>query len=296
MSNLKEIRTRINSVSSTRKITSAMKMVSAAKYHKAQETIARFEPYSQRLLAVLAQTFLSEIQEAERFWFKQPEATKPEMLIVITSNSSMCAGFNQNLIKATLDQGPSIFPHSWGTERLSIICLGKKGADILTKRGINIASTDSALVEKPHFNLSFSMADTLLASYSKQAVGRVMVAYNHFRNPAVQVPTIAQYLPILLPKDETKQPVVVHPDTIFEPSKEHITKVLIPKTMRNLFHGYILQNAVGEHGARMTAMHQATDNATELLSNLVLQYNKARQAAITKEILEIISGAEALKG
>lgn len=294
MANLKEIRTRIQSVQSTRKITSAMKMVSAAKFHKAQETIFRFYPYSKKVFEVLAQAFQGVLHEEEtKKWFTECSEPKKVAFLVITSNSSMCGGFNQNLIKKVQEEGSTKLSNLWDNNSIDFYCIGKKGSDYFLKKGLSVKSTDTETIDKPNFQSSAKYADMLMETFLNNKYDTIYVAYNQFKNPAVQVPVIERFLPIEFPKnikvDTTRT-------TVFEPDSFQIVKTIIPKSLRIKMHGIILEVSAGEHGARMTAMHQATDNATDLIRNLTLQYNKARQAAITKEILEIVSGAEALKG
>lgn len=293
MSGLKEIRTRINSISSTQKITSALKMVSAAKFHKAQDTISKFKPYSQKVHDILSQIIPSTTQEIKKKWFSEPEVLNKVALIVLTSNSSMCAGFNLNLIKKIVDEGPVILKESWHNCNTSFFCLGKKGGDFFSKKGFNVAFSDNQIVNKPNFNDSASFISGLIESFYNHQYDAIYVAYNEFNNPASQTPQIKRFLPFPL-SDEIKNRKS-NENIIFEPDKDYIMQVLIPAALKTFFYEMVLENAIGEHGARMTAMHQATENAIELIKSLKLQYNKARQAAITKEILEIVSGAEALK-
>lgn len=292
MSGLKEIRTRINSITSTQKITSALKMVSAAKFHKAQETINRFKPYSRKVLDVLSQVIPSASDDILEQWFNEPKTVNKIALVILSSNSSMCGGFNQNLFKKVMDEGPQLFKEEWGTNELHLFCLGKKGGDFFSKRGFNVILNDNHITNKPNYKDSTEILSGILTSYETKEYDAVYVAYNEFKNPAVQVSIVKRFLPYPLP-DEIKH-AKPNENVTFEPTKEYIMRVLIPAALKTFFFELILENAIGEHGARMTAMHQATENAIELNKNLKLQYNKARQAAITKEILEIVSGAEAL--
>ncbi|MDX9848307.1 MAG: ATP synthase F1 subunit gamma [Tenuifilaceae bacterium] len=295
MSGLKEIRNRINSITSTQKITSAMKMVSAAKFHKAQDTFFRFKPYSEKVSEVLSQVSAGNTSAEVIKWFGKPKLPRKAALVIISSNSSMCAGFNLNLVKKVIDEGPTIFGDLWKTNNLKVFCLGKKGADALTKRGVSIGLIDTELAHRAKFNeISSFCEENLLNRFETGDYDVVYVAYNVFRNPALQEPTIRQFLPYSFAGQNSS---LKHAHKIiFEPNKEYINEVLIPMALKTSFYEMVLENAIGEHGARMTAMHQATENALELTKALKLQYNKARQAAITKEILEIVSGAEALKG
>jgi F-type H+-transporting ATPase subunit gamma len=268
-------------------------MVSAAKFHKAQETISRFKPYSIKVLDVLAQIIPSASPEVLEKWFTKNQKLDRAALVVLTSNSSMCAGFNQNLLKNIVEFGPSIFKSLWCTNNLNLYCLGKKGNDFFSKRGFNIVYNDTEIVNKPNFKSSADLFVELSNKFFNKEIDAVFVAYNEFVNPALQTPTIKQILPFVMP--EKLVSTSINQDKIFEPNKEYILDLVIPTALKTFFHEMLLENSIGEHGARMTAMHQATENAMELNKALKLQYNKARQASITKEILEIVSGAEALK-
>lgn len=293
MSNLKEIRTRIQSVAATRKITSAMKMVSAAKFHKAQETIFRYKPYANKTYEVLNQIMTEQTGNGLKQWYRSAETPQKIALVVLTSSSSMCGGFNQNLIKKVMDEGPKLFSEAWSTCNIDFYCIGKKGNDFFSKNGFKIQLEKNEIVERPNFSKTAPLADLLIGCFLSGDYDAVYVAYNQFRNPAVQVPTIEMILPL---KTDKTTDAVTGSDIIFEPGKLPIANLLVPKTIKITLHRFVLESSAGEHGARMTAMHQATDNATEIINKFTLQYNKARQAAITKEILEIVSGAEAQKG
>ncbi len=292
MSNLKEIRTRIQSVAATRKITSAMKMVSAAKFHKAQEVIAKYKPYASKTFDVLNQIAQDQADSNFLKWFRTTNTPHKAALVVITSNSSMCGGFNQSILKKVSEEMPRLLPELWGTKELEIYCLGKKGNDFFNRKGHCIKLFSSDIVDKPNFSKSAQLANVLSEMFLKGEYDAVYVAYNIYKNPAQQEASIEKLLPLSIEKSSSE----ITADFIYEPSKAQIAEVIIPKTVKITLHRYVLESSAGEHGARMTAMHQATDNATDIIQNLTLQYNKARQAAITKEILEIVSGAEALKG
>lgn len=299
MAGLKEIRTRINSIASTQKITSAMKMVSAAKFHKAQETFFRFEYYSKKVDDVLHHVASEASNPSLQKWFTKPKSEEKVALVVLTSNSSMCAGFNQNLVKKVVEEGPKHWQRLWNTNKINIFCLGKKGCELLTKKGFNVTQTDVDIVQLPQFNDAADFCDQhLIKPFVDGKYDAVYIAYNRFSNPAVQVPTFKQFLPYNIEKKANNEnaDTAISQDHIFEPNKEDILKAIIPMSAKTSFFKLVLENSIGEHGARMTAMHQATENASELSKQLKLQYNKARQAAITNEILEIVSGAEALKG
>ncbi|NHB68045.1 ATP synthase F1 subunit gamma [Perlabentimonas gracilis] len=296
MAGLKEIRTRINSIASTQKITSAMKMVSAAKFHKAQETFYRFKRYSSKVDEVLLQVASAANDSSLAKWFAKPTESRNIALVVLSSNSSMCAGFNQNLAKKVIDEGPKLWGELWKDNRIKVFCIGKKGADIISKKGVTPQLIDTEIAHLPLFNdVSAFFTQHILEPFRDGTYDAVFIAYNEFKNPAVQEPTIRQFLPFTIPEVVTKDSKSSD-NLIFEPNKGDILKAIIPMALKTSFYEYTLENAIGEHGARMTAMHQATENAIELSKQLKLQYNKARQAAITKEILEIVSGAEALRG
>jgi F-type H+-transporting ATPase subunit gamma len=295
MSGLKEIRTRISSIASTQKITSAMKMVSAAKFHKAQEIFFRFRPYSNKVMELLSQMPITTEDTKISKWFAKPQSLKKVALVVVTSNSSMCAGFNHNLLKKVFEDGPKLFSDIWCSENISIFCFGKKGGDAMSKSGFNLALNDSVLAHAPKFeSIAEFCQNHLIGPFENGEFDAVYIAYNVFKNPAQQEPTISQFLPFNLPLENIG--VNSEENIIFEPEKDYIMGVLIPMAAKTFFYEILLENAIGEHGSRMTAMHQATENASEITKQLKLQYNKARQAAITKEILEIVSGAEALRG
>ena len=226
MAGLKEIRTRINSITSTQKITSAMKMVSAAKFHKANETLNRFKPYSRKVFDVLSQIIPSVPESKIAEWFSPRVSHKKFALVVLTSNSSMCAGFNQNLLKKIMEDGPSLFQECWCTDNLEVFCLGKKGGDYLSKRGFNIMVNDNLIVNKPRFDEAEKICSSLIERFLSNDLDAVYVAYNQFVNPALQTPTITKFLPYTLPEEIKMVPT--NPNLIFEPNKEDILEILIP--------------------------------------------------------------------
>ncbi|MDD2196395.1 MAG: ATP synthase F1 subunit gamma [Bacteroidales bacterium] len=295
MIGLRDIRNRINSIASTQKITGAMKMISAAKFHKAHDSLFRYKTYSNKILDILHQISptINEDEANLSKWFTKPSTLSRIALVVITSNSSLCGAFNQNLIKKIMEDNPPEFGENWG-EITEFYCLGKKGDDFFRKKGYNVISKDTDIANNPDYKSSSEFVQMLIRKYLEQKYDAVYVAFNEFKNPAVQTPTIKQILPFVAPVDKIVAPV--EQDVIFEPTKEYIMGQLIPLALETFFYEMLLENAVGEHGARMTSMHQATENAIEINKDLKLLYNKARQAAITNEILEIVSGAEALKG
>ena len=283
MANLKEIRNRISSVSSTMQITSAMKMVSAAKLKKAQDAITAMRPYSNKLTALL-QNLSSNLDAESGSKFAESRPVKTVLIVAITSNRGLCGAFNSNIIKQT-NQLAGIYSDI----KVSVVAIGKKGNDVLSKN-LEILSNQSTVLDKLSFENVAEIAEMLMAKFESGAFDKIELVYNKFKNAATQIVTTEQFLPILATADERGVPS----DYIFEPTKEEIVKTLIPKFLKIQLYKAIRDSFTSEHGARMTAMHKATDNATELRDQLKLTYNKARQAAITNEILEIVGGAEAL--
>ena len=283
MANLKEIRNRISSVSSTMQITSAMKMVSAAKLKKAQDAITAMRPYANKLTALL-QNLSANLDAESGSKFAESRPVKTVLIVAITSNRGLCGAFNSNIIKQT-NQLAEIY----SDKKLSVLAIGKKGNDILSKN-LEILSNQSTVFDKLSFENVAEIAEMLMAKFESGAFDKIELVYNKFKNAATQIVTTEQFLPILATADERGVPS----DYIFEPTKEEIVKTLIPKSLKMQLYKAIRDSFASEHGARMTAMHKATDNATELRDQLKLTYNKARQAAITNEILEIVGGAEAL--
>jgi F-type H+-transporting ATPase subunit gamma len=280
MANLKEIRNRISSVSSTMQITSAMKMVSAAKLKKAQDAIVAMRPYSNKLTGILQD--LSSSIDSDNVFIQNTEANKT-LIICITSNRGLCGGFNSNIIKKCVSLASN------ENQEVSFLCLGKKGSDILSKKH-NVILTKNEIFEDMSFEKVKEIADLLIQKFVDEEFEKIQIVYNRFKNAATQIVINEQFLPILPADDQQEN----NQNYIFEPSKLEIVNELIPKSLRTQLFKALRDSYASEHGARMTAMHKATDNATELRDQLKLTYNKARQAAITNEILEIVGGAEAL--
>ncbi len=293
MANLKEIRVRIASVTTTRQITSAMKMVSAAKLKKAQDSIIQLRPYAQKLSEIL-KNISGSLSSGDDNVYGKERQVKGVLFILITSNRGLCGAFNSNIIKQAIGSVFSNYENILKQDKVKFICIGKKGGDFLRSKKFPVLSSFNELLDKPSFDKVSPVADKIMEFYAMGQFDKVILVYNKFKNAAVQQIMEEQFLPI--PKAEksiSKEPIT---DYIFEPSKEFILKELIPKSLKVEFYKAILDSHASEHGARMTAMHKATDNATEMIKQLTLNYNKARQAAITGEILEIVGGAEALKG
>jgi len=286
MANLKEIRNRITSIKSTMQITSAMKMVSAAKLKKAQDAISAMRPYSSKLTELLQNLSATLDSDAGGVYSTQREVSKV-LIVVVTSNRGLCGGFNSSITKKVV----SIVEEKYSTAEVDLFSIGKKGADVLSKN-FNIAATNNDVFDALTFDNVATIAEELMKLYVAGTYDKIEIVYNQFKNAATQIPQVEQFLPIK--PVEQEDATAVNSDYIFEPSKIEIVEALIPKSLKNQLYKAIRDSFASEHGARMTAMHKATDNATELRDELLLTYNKARQAAITNEILEIVGGAEAL--
>jgi len=291
MASLKEIRNRITSVSSTMQITSAMKMVSAAKLKRAQDAITQMRPYSEKLQEILAN--LSGSLDLSENAYSSDRPVQNVLIVGITSNRGLCGGFNNNIIKKV----NLLVSEEYAGVNTKVLCLGKKIKDSYRRTEKYFINDTLAPVEDIFANLSFentaAIATELMELFKSKEFDKIVIVYNRFVNAATQEIRAEQLLPIV-PAEVAEN--VSTGDYIFEPSKEEIVEELIPKSLKIQLYKGLLDSNAAEHGARMTAMHKATDNADELRRNLKLSYNKARQAAITNEILEIVGGAEALNG
>jgi F-type H+-transporting ATPase subunit gamma len=285
MANLKEIRNRITSVSSTMQITSAMKMVSAAKLKKAQDAITAMRPYSEKLTELL-QNLSATLEGDNGGAFAEQRPVSKVLIVAITSNRGLCGAFNANVIKQIKS-----LQEVYAGKKVDVLAIGKKGNDALRK-SCNIIANESSLFDTLTFENVANVAQLLMDKFAAGEYDRIEVVYNHFKNAATQLVLTEQFLP-LAPAEQTETATQAT-DYIFEPSKEEIVKSLVPLSLKTQLYKAVRDSFASEHGARMTAMHKATDNATELRNQLKLTYNKARQAAITGEILEIVGGAEAL--
>jgi len=284
MANLKEIRNRINSVSSTMQITSAMKMVSAAKLKKAQDAITAMRPYAEKLTELIQNISSTLEGDAAGVYAEQREVNKV-LLVVVTSNRGLCGAFNANVIKATR----SLIDKTYADKQVDVLTIGKKGYDLVGKTETVFANRSDLFDALTFVNVE-AVAQQIMDAFIEGSYDKVEVVYNQFKNAATQIVQTEQFLP--LKPIETESNVTV--DYIYEPSKEEIILNLIPASLKTQLYKAVLDSNAAEHGARMTAMHKATDNAKDLRDQLKLTYNKARQAAITNEILEIVGGAEAL--
>ncbi|APA64361.1 MULTISPECIES: ATP synthase F1 subunit gamma [Maribacter] len=284
MANLKEIRNRISSVSSTMQITSAMKMVSAAKLKKAQDAITAMRPYADKLTELL-QNLSASLEGDSGSVYADNRAVNKVLVVSVTSNRGLCGAFNTNILK----QSVNLVENVYAGKEVDFVAVGKKANDYLGKR-YNVIANHSGVFDDLTFDNVAVIAENLMELFTAGAYDRIDIVYNKFKNAATQIVMTEQFLPIVpLEVEETASA-----DYTFEPSKVEIIEQLIPKSLKTQLYKGIRDSFASEHGARMTAMHKATDNATELRDQLKLTYNKARQAAITNEILEIVGGAEAL--
>ncbi|MDP4223335.1 MAG: ATP synthase F1 subunit gamma [Bacteroidota bacterium] len=294
MANLKVIRIRISSVRSTRQITSAMKMVSAAKLRRAQDKIVRLRPYAQKLYEILINLTRS-LDDAEiENKYARKSAPEKILIVVITSNRGLCGAFNSNVVKEAKRMIADSYYDQYIKGNVHFLTIGKKGYDYMRKQNFKIAGVNNDLLNDVSFENAIPLAEKVMESFLKGDYDRVDIIYNHFKNAAVQILTNEPFLPVETTRPSLKERFTT--DYIYEPDKEEIIRELIPKSLKLQFYKALLDSFVAENGARMTAMHKATDNATTMIRDLTLQYNKARQAAITNQILEVVNGAEALKG
>ncbi len=284
MANLKEIRNRITSIGSTMQITSAMKMVSAAKLKKAQDAITAMRPYADKLTELLQNLSATLDGDLGGSFTKEREVNKI-LLVAINSNRGLCGGFNSAIFKEVT----SLVENKYQNKEVSIIAIGKKANDLLSKTS-NVIANKSDIFDELTFENAATIAQEIMNQFEAGDFDKVELVYNQFKNAATQIVQVERFLPI----EQTETETTSNLDYIFEPSKIEIVEGLIPKSLKMQLFKALRDSFAAEHGARMTAMHKATDNAGELRDELLLQYNKARQAAITGEILEIVGGSEAL--
>jgi F-type H+-transporting ATPase subunit gamma len=286
MANLKEIRNRITSVSSTMQITSAMKMVSAAKLKKAQDAITAMRPYAEKLTELLQNLSANLNENVGGEYTSQREINKV-LVVSITSNRGLCGAFNTNVIKESRNR-----LNFYKGKQVDFFVIGKKANDIL-KKADNVIANESKIFDELTFENVANIANVLTQKFISGEYDKIELIYNQFKNAATQIVQTEQFLPLA---PIVSEHTAASSDYIYEPSEKEIVLTLIPKALKTQLYKAIRDSFASEHGARMTAMHKATDNATDLRNQLKLTYNKARQAAITNEILEIVGGAEALKG
>lgn len=293
MANLKEIRTRITSVKTTRQVTSAMKMVSAAKLKKAQDAILQIRPYAGKLSALLS-SLGSALENDGDSVFTAQRAPEKVLIVLISSNRGLCGGFNSNIAKKAISLARTTYGRQLKAGNLDFMVIGKQAEKILRSYGLNTGMSHNELFDHLTFENVSVIAQYLMDGFASGKYDRIELVYNHFINAASQQQVNEQFLPVVPLKAENKKAANV--DYIYEPSLEEIMQTLIPRSLKIQFYKALLNSHAAEHGARMTAMHKATDNATELINELTLTFNKARQAAITNAILEVTNGAEALNG
>ncbi len=294
MPNLKEVRTRIASVNSTKQITQAMKMVSASKLRKSQNAIIKLRPYAAKLREIL-QNLSDSIENTEASNYFEERKSEKVLIIVVSSNRGMCGAFNTNVIKQVNILLHDKYKREYAANNVELLCIGRKAGDFFSKRNYIMKERLDYIFDQLTFDNVSVVAEQLMKEFIAKKYDRIEIVYNRFKNAATQILVNEQFLPILPPEVNTTTTKATA-DYIFEPNKQEILNELVPKTLKVQLYKVILDSYASEQGARMTAMHKATENATEMIKQLKLSYNKARQAAITKEILEIVSGAEALNG
>ncbi|HAQ64962.1 MAG TPA: ATP synthase F1 subunit gamma [Bacteroidales bacterium] len=294
MPNLKEVRLRIESVKSTQQITSAMKMVAASKLRRAQQAIVALRPYAVKMSGIL-QNLQQNLGEQAENPYITPKPVKKVLIVVLASNRGLCGAFNTNVIKAVKGLLETRFAGYYEHGNLGLLCAGKHATDFFVRRGYPVIERHDELFEKMSFEKIAPLARKLMDFYVKGEYDQIVMVYNQFKNAAVQLLVTEQLLPLPLP-ETTGTVSNVQADYIFEPGKKEILDEIIPKALTLQVYKAFIDSFASEQGARMTAMHQATDNAGELIKQLKLSYNKARQSAITNEIIEIVGGAEAQRG
>ena len=292
MANLKEVRNSIVSVNNTMQITSAMKMVSASKLRKAQDAVTQMRPYALKLQEVL-QGLSSGLDTSENEYGRASDG-KNVLIVAVTSNRGLCGGFNSQVIKRV----NKMIETTYSGKNITVLTFGKKAEDAYRKtdyfiKGTLLPRNTNEIFEHLDYAHASAAASKIMDAFAAKQFDSVVLVYNHFKNAATQIVMEEQFIPIA-PLEASESVSTSDVDYLFEPSKEEIVSDLIPKSLKTQFYKALLDSHAGEHGARMTAMHKATDNATEMVKDLKLRYNKARQAAITTEILEIVGGAEAL--
>jgi F-type H+-transporting ATPase subunit gamma len=289
MANLKELRTRISSVKTTMQMTSAMKMVSAAKLRKAQNAILQLRPYASKIHNLLVDMLSVSSENDSEIYFKSREV-KRVLIVVISSNRGLCGAFNSNVEKYTFELIKKYQELGLNPNNIEVYTFGKKAFEGLKRRNCKIIKSDFNIFENLNYENVLEISTFLTQKFKEGYYDNIEIIYNSFKNAATQILVKEHFLPLEMPKQKN-----VSGDYIYEPTSEKIVEKLIPEALTMQIYKSLLESFASEHGARMTAMHKATDNASELIYELTLNYNKARQASITKEILEIVGGAEALK-
>ena len=289
---LKEVRNRIKSVQSTQQITKAMKMVSAAKLRRAQDAITQMRPYAQKLQEVLS-NIVSNNDGGVNLALAAERPVEKALVIIVTSDRGLCGGYNSNLIKLTRQVIQEKYSSQQAKGNVQVLPIGKKGYEHFTKNGFNVVDSYWDIFTGLSFDRVQAAAKYAMEAFSRKEIDAVDLVYSEFKNAATQIFVSEQFLPVpkIVQKDTGKKA-----DFIYEPSKEVLISELMPKILNTQLFKAVLDANASEHGARMTAMDKASDNANELLKSLKISYNRARQAAITTELTEIVSGAAALNG
>lgn len=293
MANLKEVRIRIQSVNTTMQITSAMKLVSASKLRKAQDNIVKLRPYAKKLREIIQRVSGGNENLASGPLFQKNNKSSKVLFIVFTSNRGLCGVFNANIVKQVQILSNELKEKSSLPLSIEVVAFGKKGHEMLSKRGFNVVQEHNLLIDKPNYDQVSQLANSFIQQYSHKEYDSIYLIYNQFKNAATQMAISESYLPFDVASVSSSNASAT--DYLVEPDADELFELLVPKVLKIQLYKALLDSIASEHGARMTAMHKATDNATELLKQLKLLYNKERQASITKEILEIVGGAEALK-
>ncbi len=293
MANLKEVRTRIESVNSTKQITSAMKMVAASKLRKSQNAITALQPYAEKMEEIM-------MRVSETLTQTQTQTGGRTLIIPVSSNKGLCGVFNANVIRATINHLQEEYKELLDSDKVDILCVGSKVEESLKFKKYPVIGNENELLDNLTYNNVIPFAEKLMRDFEDKKYDKIVFIYNQFKNAATQILVTEQFLPIMRQQDNGQQPTAQksesESDYIFQPDREDIIDEMIPKSLKLKVYKILLNSYTSEQGARMISMTQATDNATELLKELNLTYNKARQSAITNELVEIVSGAEALKG
>lgn len=292
MANLKEVRTRIESVNSTKQITSAMKMVAASKLRKSQNAIMSLRPYAEKFSEMLEQTTVNGQQSTV---FSEVREDGKILIIPLSSNKGLCGVFNANVIRSTMNLIKEEYQELYDNDRVDILCIGSKVEETLKFKRYNVVGNRNELLDDLTYDNAAVFAERLMKDFEDKKYDKIVFVYNQFKNAATQVLVTEQFLPISYQQSVVSGQQSADSEFIFQPSKEEILETMIPKSLKLQVYKILLDSFASEQGARMISMTQATDNATELLKELNLSYNKARQSAITNELVEIVSGANALK-
>ncbi len=299
MANLKEVRTRIESVNSTKQITSAMKMVSASKLRKSQNAIIALRPYAEKFSEIMSKlsAISSQNPENPQLAFTENRPVEKVLIVPLSSNKGLCGVFNANVIRSTINLIHEEYQTQFDNNNLEILCVGSKVEDSLKFKKYPVTGNENHILDNLTYEKAVAFAEKLMGYFEEKKYDRIVFVYNQFKNASTQVLVHEQFLPIVSQQTtDNEQSSNVEIDYIFQPNKEEIYNEMLPKSLKMQVYKILLDSFASEHGARMISMTQATDNATELIKELNLTYNKARQSAITNELVEIVSGADALKG